>query len=104
MKKKIFKITGIILLVFIGLLIAVPFFLKGKIADIIKNKVNHNINATFDFADADLTLFRSFPKATLTLNDISLINKAPFEGDTLFASKEVSLNMSIKELFKDANE
>ncbi len=104
MKKKIFKITGIILLLFIGLLIAAPFFLKGKIADIIKNKVNGSINATFDFADADLTLFSSFPQATLKLNDISLINKAPFEGDTLFASKEVTLNMSIKELFKGANE
>lgn len=103
-KKKIFKIIGIILLVFIGILIAAPFFLKGKIADIIKNKVNHSINATFDFADADLTLFSSFPQATLRLNDISLVNKAPFEGDTLFASKEISLNMSIKELFKDANE
>ncbi|MCG2459914.1 AsmA family protein [Flavobacteriaceae bacterium F89] len=104
MKKKILKIIGITLLLFIGLLIAAPFFLKGKIADIIKSKVDHSINATFDFADADLTLFSSFPQATLTLNEISLINKAPFEGDTLFASKEVSLNMSIKELFKDANE
>ena len=104
MKKKIFKITGIILLLFVGILIAAPFFLKGKIAEIIKNKVNNNINATFDFADADLTFFRNFPQATLRLNDISLVNKAPFEGDTLFASKEVSLNMSIKELFKDANE
>ncbi len=104
MKKKIFKIIGIILLVFVGLLIAAPFFLKGKIADIIKNKVNNSINATFDFADADLTLFSSFPQATLKLNDISLVNKVPFEGDTLFVSKEVSLNMSIKELFKGANE
>ena len=104
MKKKIFKIIGIVLLVFVGLLIAAPFFLKGKIADIIKNKVNNSINATFDFADADLTLFSSFPQATLKLNDISLVNKVPFEGDTLFVSKEVSLNMSIKELFKGANE
>ena len=86
------------------LLIATPFFLKGKIADIIKNKVNNSINATFDFSDADLSLFRSFPSATVTLNDITLINKAPFEGDTLFASNKVTLDMSIKELFKDARE
>ena len=86
------------------LLIATPFFLKGKIADIIKNKVNNSINATFDFSDADLSLFRSFPSATVTLSDITLINKAPFEGDTLFASNKVTLDMSIKELFKDASE
>ena len=86
------------------LLVAAPFFLKGKIADIIKNKVNNSINATFDFSDADLSLFRSFPNATVTLDNITLINKAPFEGDTLFASERVSLDMSIKELFKDASE
>ncbi|MCK0135373.1 AsmA family protein [Arenibacter sp. S6351L] len=104
MKKKILKIVGGLFLVVILLLIAAPFFLKGKIAGIIKDKVNNSINATFDFSEADLTLFRSFPNATITLDKITLINKAPFEGDTLFASNKVTLDMSIKELFKDANE
>ncbi|HLT52117.1 MAG TPA: AsmA family protein, partial [Arenibacter sp.] len=104
MKKKVLKIVGGILLVVILLLIATPFFLKGKIADIIKNKVNSSINASFDFADADLTLFSSFPNAQVNLTDITLINKAPFLGDTLFAAKKVALTMSIKELFKDATE
>ncbi|SMC33574.1 AsmA family protein [Cellulophaga tyrosinoxydans] len=104
MKKKILKIVGIVFLLFVIMLVAAPFFLKGKIADIIKNKVNNSITATFDFEDADLTLFSSFPKATLTMNNITLVNKAPFAGDTLFSSKKVALNMSIKELFKDANE
>ncbi|MEB8346911.1 AsmA family protein [Flavobacteriaceae bacterium KMM 6898] len=104
MKKKVIKITGLVLVILVGSLIAAPFFLKGKITKLIKEKVNTSINATFDFADADLNLFSSFPNATVTLEDISLINKAPFEGDTLFASKEVQLKMSIMELFKDANE
>ncbi|HUH46009.1 MAG TPA: AsmA family protein, partial [Arenibacter sp.] len=104
MKKKVLKIVGGILLVVVLLLVAAPFFLKGKIADIIKNKVNNNINATFDFADADLTLFSSFPHAQVNLTDITLINKAPFLGDTLFAAKKVALTLSIKELFKDASE
>ncbi len=104
MKKKILKIVGIVLLVFILLLIVAPFFLKGKIATIIKDKVNSSITADFDFVDADLTLFTSFPNAKVTLNEISLVNRAPFVGDTLFASKEVALEMSIKELFKGADE
>lgn len=104
MKKKILKIVGIVFLLIIITLIAAPFFLKGKIADIIKNKVNNSITAKFDFEDADLTLFSSFPNAKLTMNNISVVNSAPFEGDTLFSSKEVALNMSIKELFKGENE
>ena len=104
MKKKVLKIVGIVLVVIIGLLVAAPFLLKGKIAEIIKNKVNNSITATFDFKEADLSLFRNFPNASLQMKGISLINKAPFEGDTLFAADELSLNMSIMELFKDASE
>jgi hypothetical protein len=104
MKKKILTIVGVVFLLFTIVLITAPFFLKGKISDIIKNKVNNSITATFDFEDADLTLFSSFPNAKVTLNNISLINKAPFEGDTLFLSKGIEINMSIKELFKAGDE
>ncbi|NJB70888.1 hypothetical protein GGR42_001350 [Saonia flava] len=104
MKKKLFKIVGIFLLLIIGALIALPFILEGKIGDIIKAKVNENVNATLDFTDADLSLVSNFPKANLTLKGVSLANKAPFEGDTLFAAKNLELNMSIKELFKSVDE
>ena len=104
MKSKIFKILGAILILVIGVLIAAPFLLEAKIGDIIKNNANSNLNATLDFTDADLSLIRSFPNAEVSLNGVSLINKAPLEGDTLFAAKEVALKMGIGELFKDAGE
>ncbi|WP_421805414.1 AsmA-like C-terminal region-containing protein [Flagellimonas sp.] len=104
MKKKVLKITSITLLVLLAIVIAVPLFLQGKIEEIIKTKVNNSINATFDFEDADLSLLRSFPEANVKLTNLSLVNKAPFEGDTLFASSEIALSMSIKELFKSAEE
>lgn len=104
MKRKVLKITGITLLVLIGLLIAIPLFLQGKIEEIIKNKVNNSINATLDFEDADLSLLKSFPNANVKLTNLSLVNKAPFEGDTLFSSSDIELTMSIKELFKSADE
>ncbi len=104
MKKKTLKIIGIIVLVFIAILIAIPIFLEGKISDIIKNNVNNNVNATFDFEDADLSLLASFPNAEVSLDGVTLINKAPFEGDTLFAAKEVALKMGIGELFKGQDE
>ncbi len=104
MKKKLLRITGITLVVIIGLLIALPFFLEGKIATLIKNKVNQNINATLDFESANLSLIKSFPNAFLNLQQVSLVNKAPFEGDTLFAAKDIALELSINELFKSASD
>ncbi|MBR9853677.1 MAG: AsmA-like C-terminal region-containing protein [Algicola sp.] len=104
MKKKVLKITGITLLILLAIIIAVPLFLQGKIEDIIKTKVNNSINATLDFEEADLSLLKSFPYANVGLTNLALVNKAPFDGDTLFASSEIELSMSIKELFKSADE
>ncbi len=100
MKKKILKIIGILLVLFIGVLVSVPFFLEAKIGDIIRNNVNNSIKGNFDFAEADLSLLSSFPNAEVSLREIFLVNEAPFEGDTLFAAREVELKMGLGELFK----
>jgi len=104
MKKKILIIVGTILLLFIGTLIAAPFILEAKIGDILKNNVNNNVNANFDFENADLSLIKSFPNAELGLQGVTLVNKVPFEGDTLFAAKNLSLTMGIGELLKNEGE
>jgi len=104
MKKKIFKIVGILFLLIVGLIIAAPFILEAKIGDLIKTNVNNNLNAHLDFTDASLSLVKSFPDADLRLQNVTLINKAPFEGDTLFAAKDMLLTMGVKELLKDAGE
>jgi hypothetical protein len=39
---------------------------------------------------------KNFPDA-LTLDQLLIINKAPFEGDTLISLEELNLKMSIKE-------
>lgn len=104
MKKKVLKITGITLLILLAVIIALPLFLQGKIEEIIKSKANSSMNATLDFEEADLSLLRSFPNANVEIAELSLVNKAPFEGDTLFSSSKIELAMSIKELFKSADE
>ena len=102
--KKWFKIVGAVLLLFVIFLIAAPFIFEAQLKDLVKKGVNNNLNAEVEFSDLDLTLFRSFPQATLVLKDVSVINKAPFAGDTLAISEEILLKMSIKELFKGSSE
>ncbi|TLP82372.1 AsmA family protein [Maribacter sp. ACAM166] len=104
MGKKILKIVGTVLLLVIAVLIAAPFFLEAKIGEIIKNNVNNNVKATLDFSDADLSLFSSFPNAEVKFSDVVLINKAPFEGDTLFKVNNLNLTMGIMQLFKSTGD
>ncbi|WP_010229039.1 AsmA family protein [Gillisia marina] len=102
--KKAFKIIGFTLLVIIVLLVTAPFIFEAQLKDMVKKTINKNVNANVEFSDLNLTLFRSFPQATLVLKDLSIINKAPFAGDTLAVSEELLLEMSIKELFKGSDE
>ncbi len=102
--KKFLKILAIVLVLIIGVLIAAPFILEAKIGDLIRANVNNNVNAKLDFADANLSLIKSFPNANLSLKDVTLLNNAPFEGDTLFAAKDLSLTLGIGELFKNEGE
>ena len=104
MLKKILKIVGILLLVLVAALFAIPYFFKDQIKAKIAEAINENVDAKVSFADADLSLFKNFPKATVTLDQLLIINKAPFEGDTLVSLGELDLNMSIKELFKGKEE
>ena len=102
--KKAFKIIGIILLVFAIVLVATPFLFKGKIKELVLKSINKNVDAVVAFEDVDLSLFKNFPKATVIIDDLSIVNKAPFENDTLFYSETFTLKMSIAALFKGKGE
>ncbi|MDY0089703.1 MAG: AsmA-like C-terminal region-containing protein [Flavobacteriaceae bacterium] len=104
MTKKVLKIIGILLLVLIVLLAATPFLFKNKIKELVLKSINEQVDATVGFSNVSLSLLKSFPKANVTIDDLSIINKAPFEGDTLFYSGKLNLKMSVKELFKSEGE
>jgi hypothetical protein len=104
MLKKILKIVGITLLLLVISAFAIPYFFKDQIKAKILTSINEKVDAKVAFADANLSLFRNFPNASVSIEKLSLINKAPFEGDTLVAFDELNLKMSIKELFKGDNE
>jgi hypothetical protein len=88
--KKFFKWFGIIFLILLVLLIALPFMFKGKIMTLIKEETNKNLNAKVDFTEVDLSLIRSFPNFSITINNLSVINVQPFAGDTLLYAKELN--------------
>jgi hypothetical protein len=102
--KKVFIGLGIFLFLSVIALAAVPFLFKDKIKAMVLKSINESVDASIAFEDVDLSLFKNFPNANVTIDKLSIINKAPFEGDTLFYSGEVNLKMSVKELFKNEGE
>ncbi len=104
MLKKVLKGLGIFLLVTIIALAAAPFLFKDKIKEMIAKTLNENVNANIAFEDVDLSLFKSFPQAHVTIDKLSIVNKVPFAGDTLLYAGETNVTMSVKELFKGEGE
>ncbi|MFH6970492.1 AsmA-like C-terminal region-containing protein [Flavobacterium petrolei] len=104
MLKKVLKIIGILFILLIITLFAAPYLFKDQIKAKISEAINAKVDARVSFAEADLSLFKNFPNANVTLEKLVIINKAPFEGDTLISLGELNLKMSIKELFKGKNE
>lgn len=103
MTKKILKWVGATLLVLLILLFSAPFLFKGKIQDMVTKTINDNINATVTLDKISLSLFKGFPKAVVGIDRLAIVNKAPFEGDTLFYAENIGLKMSVMELFNGAD-
>lgn len=104
MLKKFLIGFGIFILVIILTLVSIPLLFKDKIKEAVTGSINENLEAVVAFDDVTLNLFKSFPQANVSIQKLSIINKAPFEGDTLVSIGEVNLKMSITELFKGKTE
>ncbi len=103
MKKKVgLWIGGVVLGIFL-LLLAAPFLFKGKIQDLVLKTINDNLTATVSFDKVNLSLLKNFPKATVTIDGLTIVNTAPFQGDTLLQAQTIGLQMSVMELFNGAD-
>lgn len=99
--KKALKITGIILGVILISMICIPLFFSGKIEALVKKEANKMIDAEFDFASLDISLFKNFPKASLSLKDFWVKGQGAFSDDTLAFAKELTATVDILSLFQD---
>ena len=102
--KKALKIIGITLFIFIAILVAVPFVFQSQIKGMVKNFINENVHAHVEFSDVSLSFIRSFPQAHVTVSDLNITNFEPFKDETFLTAKHIAFTMSVKELFKTADE
>ncbi|MEA3494575.1 MAG: AsmA-like C-terminal region-containing protein [Bacteroidota bacterium] len=99
--KKTIVIIGVVILILLSTVIAIPIIFKGKIIETVKTEVNKNLNAIVDFDnDIKLNMIRSFPDFYLKVKDLKVVNKKPFEGDTLASIGSLSLRLDIWKAIK----
>lgn len=92
---RILKWTGISFLFLLVLAIVLPYFFKDSIVQFIKDTANEYLTATVDFKDADLSLISSFPRFSLSINDLSVAGQGVFEGVNLAKVKSTNLELDL---------
>ena len=107
MKKKlpyVFKALKIFLITVVALYAIAYAYItinKDKIIKQVTTQVSDKLNGKLEIKDAEISLFRTFPKISVLLKDITLIDtmfaqhKHPF-----FAAKEVFVSLNIYKLIK----
>ena len=106
--KKILPIFLKICIAFILLIIifyAGAFFYikanKGKIIKQLTEKVSNKLNGKLTIRDADVSIFKNFPRIAVVLNDISLTDSMYSQHHhAFFAAKDAYVNLNIFKLIK----
>ncbi len=100
MMKKALKIFGIVLLLFFGTALAIPLLFEDKIVGLVKDLLNRQLDAEVAYEDADLSLLRNFPNASLAMNGLTIVNqREAFANDTLAKAGSIDLALPLSALF-----
>ncbi|MEP7259121.1 MAG: AsmA family protein, partial [Flavitalea sp.] len=101
--KKFLKITGIILLLLIAVLFTAPFLFRGKIIELVKSEINKRINAKADFKGVDVSLFRKFPRVSVSVEELSITGNGGFAGDTLLWAKKIDVALNLMSVIRGSD-
>ncbi|MEI9946599.1 MAG: AsmA-like C-terminal region-containing protein [Chitinophagaceae bacterium] len=93
--RKTLKITGITLLILIILAFLIPILFKKQITALVKKEINKSLAAKVDFKDVSLSLFRHFPKVSISLDSLSVIGTNEFAADTLLSAKTFDASVNL---------
>jgi len=100
MLKKIILGFLVVILVLIAALVAIPFIFKDEINAKIKEQINKELLADVDYSSYDLSIFKSFPDLYFSLNDLSVIGRDDFAGDTLAHVNEIGIGLELMKIIK----
>lgn len=95
MIKKALKIFGILFLLLIVAAIAIPYFFKDQIVAAVKEDINKSLNAKVDFADVNLSLFKSFPDFNFSLDQLSITGIDEFENYPLVKADNIEFSLDL---------
>jgi hypothetical protein len=83
MIKKIIYAFGIIIVLFFAAAITLPIIYKDDIIAKVKSTINESVNADVSFGDFNVSLIRSFPNLSFSMENLMVVGVDSFKNDTM---------------------
>ncbi len=99
--KKIFYFLILFAVIIGAAIIIIPTYFKDDIKKMLVNEMDNVMEAKTDFKDFDLSLFRSFPHFSAAFNELSIVGKDEFTGDTLAKVQSLQATIDLISVFDD---
>lgn len=96
---KVAKWLGGFTILMILIIVSIPFLFKDRILTEVKKVINENVAAKVEFEDVDLSMFRSFPDLTLSLEGFKVDGINEFKGIRLADVKTFETRLDLLSLF-----
>jgi uncharacterized protein involved in outer membrane biogenesis len=87
--------------VIIILLATLPYLFRDRIAARVRAEIAKSVNADVRWSGVGIGLLRNFPNVTFRLNDLSVVNTKPFEGDTLLAMQQFRVVLDLGSVIRN---
>lgn len=87
--------AGTVVLSVLLVLRLVPLLFRDRIAARLKTEIASSVDARVDWRSAGVGLLRDFPNVSLSLDGLSVVGAAPFQGDTLTTVKQARLVLEL---------
>jgi uncharacterized protein involved in outer membrane biogenesis len=91
-------IVGGLFVLILAAAIILPIVFKDDIKAAIDKELAKSVNADVVFEDFSLSFFRHFPNVTAQLKDLGVLNRAPFDGEVLFATEEFEVEVNLMDI------
>lgn len=97
--KKFLIILGVLMLLIIVSLVAIPMMFKAELQQMALDEANKTVNAEVTMGDFDLSLIPNFPKLTVEISDLAVNGKDDFSGIPLFMAKSITTTLDLAKLY-----
>lgn len=87
--------------VIIILLAVLPYLFRDKIAARVRAEIAKSVNADVRWSGVGVGLLRDFPNVTFRMNDLAVVNKEPFAGDTLLAMRQFRVVLDLASVLRN---